>query len=585
MTESVKQDSKFKKRLKRRLLPCILAGFSLPFTLFLYGPFDLFAQNRSEFKFTLFDFLLPCILLTVICGIILAVIPLFLKKKIYSVYLAVLFWASVMLFIQGNYLNFGLTSLAGDGFSSAPPIWMLVLNTAIWLITLAAVVTCVLLFKPVRKKLRVVVSLGLCLVLVMQSVGVVAVSFNDKIFDTKQKVVNDINSMQKQALTNANLTTLAHSRNVVVFVIDVFDVAYANYVIEEYPDVVEQLDGFINYDNYVTWYQRTYPGSSSLFTGVRNDFSRSKADYFEYAYSQSPALLYMHENGYDVNIYTDQYYSYDDASVMEEYVDNISGYSGYTISDKPKLITSLLSLSLYRYLPFVLKATVDNISSDVFSSLVKYETTSNQDVYELDNRTLFNELNSEDFSLTDQEKRLNMIHFAGCHWPANYDADWNDLPEPDNSFRNLTTQSFKIITRYISQMKELGVYEDATIIITGDHSIFWYDYGDLDDERVTGMFIKPSGASGTELVKSSAPISEADVWPTIFDSEGLVDAPEMEGISFFDVKEDDTRERYYYFNSLLDEYDEEIKYRIIGDANDFSNWEIVDRRKIAKIYD
>ena len=86
------EKAKKKRKMKRRILPCLLAGFSLPFTLFLYGPFELFAYNRAEFAFSLGDFFWWSLALTVLCGIVLSLIPFFLKKKAYSVSLL---WVAV----------------------------------------------------------------------------------------------------------------------------------------------------------------------------------------------------------------------------------------------------------------------------------------------------------------------------------------------------------------------------------------------------------------------------------------------------------------------------------------------------------
>ena len=60
----VLEKQKRAKRVKRKLLPAILAGFSLPVTLFLYGPFDLFAQNRAEISFALGEYFWASLLLT-----------------------------------------------------------------------------------------------------------------------------------------------------------------------------------------------------------------------------------------------------------------------------------------------------------------------------------------------------------------------------------------------------------------------------------------------------------------------------------------------------------------------------------------
>ena len=574
------------KRLKRRWLPCVMAGFSLPVTLLLYGPFDLFAQNRAEFSFSLYDFLLPCIGLTFVCGAILSVIPMFLKKKVYSIYLAVLFWASVMLFIQGNYLNFGLSSLAGDGVSVLPSKLTVIVNTAIWMVTLVAVVICVLMLKPVRKKTRAVVCHGLCLVFVMETTGAVAVSFGDGVFANKEQMLSmSTDGMTPKMLTTDNVTTLSKDKNVVVFVVDRFDAKYYNDASVKYPELFSELDGFTYFNDYVTLYARTFPAVASILTGKENDYSSKRSEYLKNAYSNAEYLKYMDCQGYGVNIYTDDYYGYENAAYMQEYTQNVSGYSGYKVADRWELVGCMLALSLYRYLPFALKTVAEDISTDTFSSLVEYETEAEQQKYTSDNRTVWGLLTANDFTLTEEKGRFTFIHISGCHTPTKYDSDWNDLANSQSSVKNVMTQSFKIIGRYLSEMKRLGVYENATVMITGDHAAAISDRKPVEGARVTAMLVKPSGVSNGGVVTNTAQCAQEDIWATVFDCEDLTDAPKTDGTSFFDIDENTERERRYIFHRHLGDSAEEMEYRIKGNANVFDNWVLVGTRPIHAIHD
>ncbi len=576
---------KRKRRIKRRLLPCILAGFSLPFTLFLYGPFDLLAQNRAEFAFSLYDFILPCILLTLAVGALLSAIPLLLRGRAYSLYLAVLFWASVMLFVQGSYLNFGMSSLAGDGITEGASVTVTVINTLIWVLTLAATVICVLCLKPVRKKLRTAVSLGVAIMLVMQATGIFAVSFGG-VFDGKDRILGGENENASQKmLTFDGLTTLSEDRNIVIFIVDRFDAKYYRDARDHYPEIMSSLEGFTSFENYTSLYCRTFPAVTSIVTGVENDFSTTRFDYFDRAYADSPSLNYLSEKGYEINLYTDGFYAYNSASSMQSYTENVSAYSDYQIKNRAALFGSMLALSAYRYFPFVLKGTVDSISSTTFSSLVEYKSDQTQEKYNSDNRAVWQHISDASFSLGESKKQLSVIHISGCHMPTTYDSAWNDLGDNDWSVGNVMRQSFSIIERYIAEMKRLGIYEDSTVMITGDHAAAMTDKRPLEGARVTAMLVKPAGVSAGQMLFSQAPVSQRDLWATVFDCEGLDDAPSMGGVSFFDVPEDSTRERLYYFHLLTDGDDEEIVYKIVGDANSFSSWELTERRQIHNYYD
>ena len=574
------------KRIKRKLLPSIMAGFSLPFTLFLFGPFDLFAQNRGEFLFTLYDFLIPCVLITLVFGILLSAIALMLRKKAYSLYLALLFWCSVMLFIQGNYLNFGLTSLAGDGVSASASKFTVIVNTAIWLLSLGVTIFLVLKFKIVRKKLRSVVSLGLALVIVMEVTGVIAVSFKEDVYSNKETVLySQNNGVSKRVLTTEGLTTLSDRNNVVVFVVDRFDARYYTETQKKAPQIFEELEGFTYYNNHITMYARTFPAVTHMLTGVENDYSKTRLDYFKQVYKDAEPLRYMKEQGYGVNVYTDSYYSYDNASYMAEYTDNITSYTDYEVTNTPLLVARMVMLSLYRYLPFAMKGMVDGISTDDFSNLVEFKSEAEFSKYSTDNKTVYDQMTQKDFELSEDGGRFSFINVAGCHMPSKYDSEWNELSEKSRDAVNVMTQSFKIINRYISEMKRLGVYEDATIIITGDHAAAMTDKKPLGGARVTAMLVKPSGVGEGELLTSSAPTCHDDIWQTIFDSEGL-EPLNQKGITMIGADENAPRERRYMFHLIIDgDNADELEYTVTGDAKDFDNWKIVNMRDIHGVYD
>ncbi len=573
------------KRLKRKIAPSLLAGFSLPVTLFLYGPFDLFAQNRAEFLFTLYDFLFPCLIITFICGVILSAIALLLRKTAYRVYTAVLFWASVMLFLQGSYLNFGYTALTGDGVTEAAPPWLVVTNAVIWASTLAITIVCVLKLKSVRKNLKTIVSFGLALILFMECVGTVTVSFKDDVFANQEDILSQGNdSIGAKMLTAENLTTLSENNNVVVFVVDRFDSSYYKKIVSDAPELLSELDGFTYYSDNVSLYPRTFPAITYMLTGAEKSGDTDRLDYFKEAYQNADNLRYLNDNGYGINIYTADYYAYDNASVMAEYTQNVTSYTSMRITDKAQLIGSMIAFSAYRYFPFFLKGTVDFISTSSFSSLVEFSSDSDEEKYSTDNKKVYEQLTSEDFTLTNEAGRYTFLHIDGCHGPSKYDAQFNEVEGNNSNILDMATQSFAIINRYIREMKRLGVYDDATIVITGDHAAAISDSKPVEGARVTTLLFKSSGAVNTDIIENKAQACQEDIWKTIFASEGL-DIPEgCGGENLLTVSEAAERTRRYVFHRMNGNTAEEIEYKIIGNANDFSNWSIVSRKEIQRIY-
>ena len=197
-----------------------------------------------------------------------------------------------------------------------------------------------------------------------------------------------------------------------------------------------------------------------------------------------------------------------------------------------------------------------------------------KDIYEL--------MTASDFTFRETDKGYSFIHISGCHLPNIYDENFNPVSEDDkwNSIFAIK-QSFKIINEYISQMKRMGVYENATIIITGDHASIGSDSKDPYYAHMTALLAKPSGVYEGSF-ESSAQISTENIHATIMDAAGLTLPGNKDCETMFEIPEDETRTRRYLFQRMGNSNHELIIYEIVGDGDDLSNWVIKDRHFIGK---
>lgn len=337
-----------------------------------------------------------------------------------------------------------------------------------------------------------------------------------------------------KVLTYANVGELSSGKNIVMFVVDRFDENYYETMISSDPDYFDRLDGFTHYNDYTSLYARTYPAVASMLTGRDHDYlsNRSKATKLNELYSNGGGKLgVLKELGYSINIYTGKGNSYAEASVMADYVDNVSRKEGET--------ACTTNIAAYR-----------------------------------------EQLDQSGFNLVDGYGQFTFIHLYGCH-------------DTSLTVKNRITVTFDLIYYYLDQMKALGIYDDATIIITGDHPAALSDSKMIgsanskdDGTRVTAMFFKRSGESGTPLRYSSAQISQDELWNSIFESEEHLD--EKDGESFFDIPEGEDRERRYIFELYKNsknnglKYNKLIEYKITGSANNGDNWKIEKETDIVK---
>jgi arylsulfatase A-like enzyme len=148
--------------------------------------------------------------------------------------------------------------------------------------------------------------------------------------------------------------------------------------------------------------------------------------------------------------------------------------------------------------------------------------------------------------------------------------DENARYKEDSDLVRQTKGSFHIVYSYMDEMKKLGLYENATIIITGDHGKS-QDITPLDYASCIGFFVKPKGKADTALVQSNAPVSHENLLPTILKSEGLDYTPY--GVSAFDVPQDSDLVRHFYYRWDLPTGQHVLEhFEIRGNARDFENW-------------
>ena len=595
--------SKRSYRIGRKIPLSLLLALTLPLTVCFFGPFETYCGNIAEFTFSLGDFLPICALIAALAAAVVFAILLLLDGIAFDIACAVVTWLSVMAFAQRYYLNLGINALAGDGVgvTEVTPL-AIALNTAVWVIIGALAIAAVILFKK-KNIAPVFVSCAVLLIAILatQIVGFASLSFStDAYIPVTDRVEAESGEESEQSgdkvmLTYNNLNELSKGKNVVFFVIDRFDVRYFERLQKTDPAFLEGLDGFTFYNDYLSLYCRTYPAIASLLTGKENDFSQTRTKFFKDIFTDGGHMRAMHDAGYDVNVYTEQYYGYDDAKYMSDYVGNLSSVKGYKIDSNSELSSDMLRLSLNTCLPFVAKDIVGELSTPDFNSHAIYDTDA--PVYDAsDMKDVYEYITKDDFVSVRSHGQFSFIHIYGCHTPVKYNLNWEEANEKEQNDTTMALkQSLTIIYEYIEEMKRLGLYDDATIVITGDHPAALSDTkligetGRSDDNgtRVTAMLFKRAGDSGTPLKTSTAQISQDELWNTIYESEGLTEL--KTGKSFFDVAEGEERVRRYLFEWAVylendKRADEIVEYRITGSARQKENWEIAKRTVVGWIY-
>lgn len=555
------------KRTTVKLMFAAAVASVLPLIVTVMGPLEIFLNNKQEFLFRVGDFLPVTFLLGLILFAVLFALLAVLRKKAFLVALAVIAWLSLMTFLQATFLNFGLDTLAADGLEGETSVWWSVLNLVIWLAVGAGAVFAALKVKDEKLVASVAaVALATALGVSLLNLGMAVLLGG-----------GDEEGQSAAVLSNEGIFEVGADENVIVIVLDRFDVYYYDQLVKDDPAFFSPLDGFTYYNNNISLYSRTYPSITYMLTGMEQDFDMTASAYFEKAYGESTFLKDLKRDGYSINLYTESYYAYRDAEVLSGIADNAVSEYRFVVHDRMGLSAKMLALCAYRYAPTLLKKEIQVSTSD-FS---RFFEASAYEMYQTDDAATYETFQKEGVTV-GTDKRFTFLHLNGCHDPFTIGENGERVENGEAlpAIRGV----FGMVFSYLDALKASGLYEDATIIITGDHARAISDRKDVAAPRVTALFVKQSGESGEPLAYSSAPVCQENLRATIVKSAGIP-TEEDYGAAVFEIAEDADVVRKYCFEKTLEDGTHQIvEYRVTGDANEFSNWTLVERRDIGKLY-
>lgn len=572
---------------REKWLSSLLLSLFAPLALCFFGPFEIFGNNMGEFKFLLWDFWGLCTVIALAASALLFGLLMLLRGRAFDIGFGILFGLSLMLFLQGNYLSLGAGALSGDGVGESVSTLKMVVNMIVWIAIVAGCAVAVPLLRRFKDTVLLVATVALIAFVGMTTVNFIVVSLSTDAYATEKTNVQNGSTVQNEVLTYKNLDTLATDKNIVVFIVDRMDHTYFDKAMANCPEIFADLEGFTHFDDYVTLYPRTYPAVTHLLTGMEVDFSSSRLEYLKNAYSTSPYWAELKAQGYDINVYTDDFYGYDNAAHMRDFVSNTSGNVAYEIVNRASLSVDMIRLSLYRYIPFCLQGLLGDINTPMFDRYARYD--SELPVFSTDMKDIYAEITDDAFTFRDAAQGVSFIHLAGCHIPNAYGVDFGvPTPNEKNDTDVAMKQSFKIISAYINEMKRMGVYEEATILILGDHSSIFSDRNAVNKTRVTTLLAKPAGVSEGALTESKAQIATEDVIATVLSAVGS-DKSDAYGTDIFKIPEGENRTRHHYLQLVLGSsfYDGDynnLHYEITGPGTDLDNWHLVGEEVIPNIY-
>lgn len=566
-----------KKDKLKRIGFYFLTLFLLFFMLLIFGPAEIFFANTAGFDFVYGEFAGYLAIAALIVTGIGAVILAFLPQKFSKLILSVVFGISISGYLQVMFLNKQLDLLGQNPEGYQADMGQVIPNLIIWLVIIGAVIVIAYWKEEIWKKILTYASLFL---VAIQGVALVSLLLT---------AGEDAYKHEEGAwyLSGENQFVVSAHENVIVLVLDYFSNQYIEMTREKYPDMIDFLNDFTYYNNANADYFGTFPSMTSTFAGVDFNPKLLINDWFYQSWTNDKTIGYyneLKELGYTCNMFTtgDEYFcGTNDRVMLKGVFDNVVNTSNEIDVFYKLLFKTITKMSCYRFMPEVAKTAFYTTESE-YKDIIGYET--NEILHS--NYKFYDKLITEGLTVDDSSNYFVVQHLSGGH---EFNHDENCLYSEDVEYVDTYKGAMVMVEEYLNQLKELGLYDDATIIVTSDHG------GPTDPQMI--FFIKEANETHDEMRVTNAPITLRELLPTIAKSVGA--NYEQYGKTIYDFSENEQRERVLWergtsnkFPALMNysntQYGLEnvfVVYKYTGDYDDLLEQIIAGNYEIVQMLD
>lgn len=561
-------------------------------TIFVVAPCEVVGGSAGSLVFSLADVWWVVALPAVGVVAVLALLLSALRGRIFNFFLVLVASIGVAAYVQVLVLNYGMPIADGGTIVWAEHNTMMVVSSAVWI---AIIVLSLLLSLFNRFRAQGVVALVSACLLVVQGVGVASLfiappAATEQVGGMDDLTHTNLVSQTESVLTEDGLYSVSSKNNVIVFVLDTYDQTLLNTVSNMNSHMLDEMTGFTEFTNCTGSMTPTRFAVPYLLTGELPKVGEDSNVYLANRYARGTFLADAQNAGYSVGLYTDslQIGSLPEAEQKAIAATTINMHKVAASSlDFRGTFEALCQIALYRDAPWPLKHNFWYYTDQINGRIVSYnpDAEPGERVYTMNDPRYYGQLQRQGLAVDDDAPAgaFRFIHLLGAHYPYSIDEHANDLGT-DNSTKEQQAQgSMYIVAEYLRQLKELGVYDQSTIVITADHGKWFLTPEPLTTTSTPIMLVKPAKQSGDEpaaaagsaasgVQKSTMPVSHHDYLPTVAQAMGLDSSKYGSGQTFFEVNDPDRVRTYLTTDSIGLRGIGWREYAIVGDSLRISNW-------------
>lgn len=465
----------------------ILISFMISFFVFLFCPLEFYWSNKSEFFFSVYDFIYILIFAFLVSFVTMTAIYYVLGRVNDSVAEAILcigFFLCIGMYIQGNYIPSHIGPLDGSKIDWSKYSTDRFLSVVLWVVLVILIVFSVSNSQR-RKKWRKIASIVAPCLVILWFTTLLIISISSDGF--KKSELN--------VVTKRNEFDMSSKQNIIVLIVDSLDSKAFDKVLDNYNQK-DFLDGFTYYRNTSGMYLYTELAVPYIISGLEYDPHEDYKDYLCRVYSIDSMLCDMQKEGYELNLYLS----------IDEYIGDpdvdIKNYekAELTVSSHKVLIELLYKLVGYRYLPFDLKRFCWFYPDDINNLRSIAGQNGSDEVYDWDNYIFYDDI--ANMKVATDAPSLHIYHIKGPHMPYYMTADFTESAS-ETSIYEETQGMLVLIDRFIDKIKETGIYDNSSIIIMSDHGV-------LGERQAPTLLVKNNDENET-LVINDIPTSYADL--------------------------------------------------------------------------
>lgn len=502
----------------KKFLKAFIPLFVLFFIFFVYLPGDSFITNKADFSFSFQMFIPQRLVLTIAASVILAFAASFFVMPLLDAFSAFVSGLVVCVYAQYMFMNGNLAPLDGSLVDWSKHTVYININAIIWIAILMSTVVIAVKKEKIWNKY---ISKVPAVIGAVQALSLVISMF---------LAGRSLFEIETPYMSGKEQFTVSSKDNIIVFILDAEDNEYFKTILKTDPSAFDGFEDFTMYTNTCSVFDSTPTSISQMYTGMEFCVELSGKEWYETAWKSAKANEFfdrLHSANYTVNGYsidTDKVAHY--KGKFDNYCEYVpEGEVGYIVN-YDIISKNFNNLAMYRILPVL------------FKKYIAYDRISFEDALIVGDETIYD--NNEFFShmklsMSESDKNYFITqHLYGVHLPC-------------DDFIAESKNLLGIIRNYMEQLKQFGVYDNATIIITADHGAH-----NSNNKFLIGtpaFMMKNKNQTGTELELNDAPIYHEDFQATILSCAGMYDEQsdsETFGIPVSGWKEGDRRLRKWY---------------------------------------